>query len=124
MFLSSQPHAQVTDCLTRFARKAVLALPPSYFVQWVEHRACLAVVVKAKGILFWGRCTTHFGGDLGCSLGVREFDPWPPVQAKPRKLFLVRRRSFPRDAHLVHSTQESFTAAWLDVAEPSNVWRA
>eukprot|EP00438_Fugacium_kawagutii_P028560 Skav232549 [mRNA] locus=scaffold3309:3333:3988:- [translate_table: standard] len=27
-----------------------------------------------------------------------------------RKLFLVRRRSFPRDAHLIHSTQETFTA--------------
>eukprot|EP00435_Cladocopium_sp_Y103_P065848 s2112_g27.t2 len=25
------------------------------------------------------------------------------------KLFLVRRRSFPRDAHLIHSTQETFT---------------
>ena len=25
---------------------------------------------------FWGRCTTHFRL-LGCSLGVRDFDPWP-----------------------------------------------
>ena len=29
---------------------------------------------------FWGRCTTHFSlfsWGLGCSLGVRGFDPWP-----------------------------------------------
>ena len=29
---------------------------------------------------FWGRCTTHFSlflWGLGCSLGVRAFDPWP-----------------------------------------------
>ena len=29
---------------------------------------------------FWGRCTTHFSlfeWALGCSLGVRAFDPWP-----------------------------------------------
>ena len=31
---------------------------------------------------------------------------------QPRKLFLVRRRSFPRDAHLIHSTQETFTVPW------------
>ncbi|CAJ1350085.1 unnamed protein product [Effrenium voratum] len=31
------------------------------------------------------------------------------LRIKIPKLFLVRRRSFPRDAHLVHSTQESFT---------------
>jgi len=32
------------------------------------------------------------------------------VRLKITKLFLVRRRSFPRDAHLIHSTQETFTA--------------
>ena len=29
---------------------------------------------------FWGRCTTHFSPflwGLGCSLGVRDVDPWP-----------------------------------------------
>lgn len=31
------------------------------------------------------------------------------VRLKITKLFLVRRRSFPRDAHLIHSTQETFT---------------
>ena len=31
-------------------------------------------------IPFWGRCTTRFSlfvWGLGCSLGVRDFDPWP-----------------------------------------------
>ena len=31
-------------------------------------------------VSFWGRCTTHFSlfqWGLGCSLGVRAFDPWP-----------------------------------------------
>ena len=31
---------------------------------------------------FWGRCTTHFSPvwwGLGCSLGVRAFDPWRPL---------------------------------------------
>ena len=33
---------------------------------------------------FWGRCTTHFSlfwWGLGCSRGVRGFDPWPTEQA-------------------------------------------
>ena len=31
---------------------------------------------------FWGRCTTHFSlfqWGLGCSPGVRDFDPWPLI---------------------------------------------
>ena len=37
-------------------------------------------VSQNHGIPFWGRCTTHFSlvsWGLGCSLGVRGFDPWP-----------------------------------------------
>ena len=40
----------------------------------------LAVVVKTNGTILVGRCTTHFSlfqRGLGCSLGVRAFDPWP-----------------------------------------------
>ena len=32
---------------------------------------------------FWGRCITHFRlfwWGLGCSLGIRDFDPWPYEQ--------------------------------------------
>ena len=32
---------------------------------------------------FWGGCTTHFSlfeWGLGCSLGLRDFDPWPPFK--------------------------------------------
>ena len=35
---------------------------------------------------FWGRCTTHFSlllSGLGCSLGIRDFDPWPHVNGSP-----------------------------------------
>ena len=38
------------------------------------------MAVKTNGIPFWGRCTAHFSRfwwGLGCSLGVRDFDPWP-----------------------------------------------
>ena len=44
----------------------------------------LAVVLSTPfwdPIVGWDWCTTHFktyfSGDLGCSLGVRDFDPWP-----------------------------------------------
>ena len=45
---------------------------------------------------------------------------WPPSLESSciRKLFLVRRRSFPRDAHLIHSTQETFTATWSQTVAP------
>ena len=45
---------------------------PRYFTVWLW--------VKTNGIPFWGRCTTHFSlfeWGLGCSLGVRDFCPWP-----------------------------------------------
>ena len=79
---------------------------------------------KSK-VPFWCRCTTHFSEcGLGCSLGVRAFDPWPPqseaclpgshMDGTPR-VALSRLRALSRPSPSRPGPQTSFSCA--------GVWR-
>ena len=59
---------------------------------------CIWLWLSKPMVPFWDRCTTHFilfQWGLGCSLGVRDFDPWPYVSLRNRQELKRRRRDEP-----------------------------